>query len=476
MKQLTRRHCLAALAGAAVTPAARVLGANGDIRIGMVGLGRRAPDLFDWFGKVPGVRLVAVAECDSEPLGKRMKELEQRDVKVRGVIDYRRLLDDRDIDAVVVATPDHWHSLMTVQACRAGKDVYVEKPISHNIWEGGKAVEAARKYRRIVAAGMQNRSDKGLLEAFEFLRQGGLGRILLARAFNYPGDRRIGKTDGPQPIPPTLDYNLFQGPAPLLPPRRKNLHYDWHFFWDTGTGDTANRGVHEIDHTRWLVQSGWPERVTAIAGRLGWNDDGETPNEHVVYFDCKPVPVLWEMRSLRVRSRLSLAQKLGARGDGSLLECEGGYLTGGRGGAAAWDRSGKLIRKFPGDSGVTHAANFIEAVRSRRMAHLRTPIAEGHITAAMCHMANIAYRIGYRRTPAEIAASISGNAVLSESFERLASDLKAGGLDLDSERLTLGPVLEWDANAEQFTGETARWANMYLSRLYRPPFVMPRKV
>ena len=487
MALMTRRECLRksllAVAGtgvAAMVPRSargQVVGANDVIRVGMAGLRLRGTELIDWFRKVPGVRIVALCDCDTQFFERHLKTLGDTPDKVATVQDFRRLLDDKNLDAVVIATPNHWHALMTVWACQAGKDVYVEKPISHNIREGRQMVAAASKYNRIVQSGTQNRSDVGLKAAAQFLRGGGLGAIRLARVFDLAQRQPIGKTEGPQPVPPTANYDLFQGPAPLVPLRRKNLHYDWHFVWATGSGDCGNRGVHCLDHARWMTgRETLPERVLTIAGRLGWDDDGETPNAHVTFFDCQPVPILYELTNLVPDKPAKPGTGFPCGPTSMKIECQGGTLTGGRGGATAFDTKGKIIQHFKGDSGVTHAANFIAAVRARKPEVLEADVHKGHISSALCHLANVSYLVGQRQPPQKIRDAIRGNAVLGESFERLASLLQANQVDLDKTPLTLGPLLAFDPQKEQFTGEGAEQANAYLSRAYRPPFVVPGNV
>ena len=234
MKRITRRNFMKSsmIAGASLTlpgcvtrpsPFSRILGANNDIRVAVVGIGRQGKGHIDRFRKIPGVRVVALCDADQNHIDRAVVEFRERNEKVDTYIDVRKLLDDKDIDAIVTATPNHWHSLVTVWACQAGKDVYVEKPVSHNIWEGRQAVEAARKYNRIVQAGTHKRSDEGLTKALEYIRQGKLGRILVARGFCYKRRRSIGKVDGPQKVPESVDYNLWTGPAPLVPLDRKSV-------------------------------------------------------------------------------------------------------------------------------------------------------------------------------------------------------------------------------------------------------------
>ena len=455
----------------------RARGANGDVRIAVVGLRKKGKEHIASFREIPGVRIVALCDVDTEFLDYETAQFKSRNERVKTCVDYRRLLDSREIDAVVIATPDHWHALMTVWACQAGKDVYVEKPASHSIWEGRKMVEAARKYGRIVQVGSQNRSDVGLRKAIPYIREGNLGPIRMVRGFHYGRRPSIGKVRGPQPAPPTCDYDLFQGPAPLVPLMRKQLHYDWHWIWETGTGEMGNIGGHQLDHARWAMgQETAAPRAISLGGRFGYDDDGETPNTQVVFFDYQPVPLVYEIRAMtRAKGDRALDAYRGLRAS-LRVECEGGFFAGGRGGGWAYDNDGKRIKQFPGDGGRDHQANFIQAVRSRRVSDLRADVLEGHVSATLCHLANISYRLGQRQPPQSIRQALAGNAVLAESLDRLLSHLNANEIDLDRNPVAAGPALTFDVEAEKFAGDFAEWANMYLRRVYRPPFVMPEKV
>ena len=308
----------------------------------------RGTELIQLFRQIAEVRVTAVCDVDQQLLDWHQQEFDRRRERVVMATDFRRLLDRQDIDAVAIATPDHWHALMAVWACEAGKDVYLEKPVSHNIWEGRKIVEAARKYQRIVQTGTQNRSDTGLHEARRWLHAGNLGKVLMARAFDYPGRESLGHVTEPQSIPGGVDYNLFQGPAPLDPLLRKNLHYDWHYFWSTGTGDCGNRGVHSMDHTRWMAgETRPPTACISLGGRFGWDDDGQTPNTQLALFTGTDVPLLWELKTLRPHGGTREPDNYQGHRRSMVLECEGGQLVGGRGGAVAWDRQGQDSR-FPG--------------------------------------------------------------------------------------------------------------------------------
>jgi predicted dehydrogenase len=477
MAECNRRRFLRNSATVAALPAfswSIAAGSNDALRVAVVGLQRKGPQHVDVFHGLPGVRVTALCDADTLYMDRQARKLRNRGEKPACHQDFRKLLEDKDIDAVVIATPNHWHSLMTVWACQAGKDVYVEKPVSHNIWEGRKMVEAARKHKRIVQTGTQNRSDIGLKQAVAWIREGNLGKILLARGFDYPRRRPIGKVDGPQPIPKTVDYNLFQGPAPLEPLMRKNLHYDWHFVWPTGNGDCGNRGVHTLDHIRFMLgEPALPSRVISFGGRFAFDDDATTPNTQVTWFDTKPVPIIWELRTLtRKKGDQAMDSFRGMRAS-MIIECENGHFAGGRGGGWAYDKDGKKIKHFKGDGGRTHQANFIKAVRSRKPEDLEAGIPGGHLSSAMCHLANISWLVGRRSPNEKIKKAASANEVLAESTGRMLAHLEANEV---KEAVTLGAMLEFDPESEKFTGENRIAANKHLSRLYRKPFVVPEEI
>jgi predicted dehydrogenase len=484
MSRLTRRGFVKGLAASAALgsvmhagASSRVLGANDDIRIAIVGLRKKGKEHIALFGKEPGVRIVALCDVDTEFLDFEAKKAKDRNEEAATYVDFRKLLEARDIDAVVLAVPDHWHALMTVWACQAGKDVYIEKPLTHNIWEGRRMVEAARKYNRIVQTGSQDRSDVGLRAAVAYVKEGHLGPIKLVHAISYGLRESIGKVNGPQPIPATLDYDLFQGPASLVPLRRQNLHYDWHWFWDTGTGEVGNLGAHNVDESRWMIgQKKVADSAITIGGRLALGDDGETANTQITFFDYKPVPIMYEVRGLRRQKGLLARAHYRGTSFGMAVDCEGGSFVGGRGGGWAYDKAGKKIKQFPGDGGPGHQSNFIKAMRSRKVSDLRADVLEGHISATLCHMANISYRIGRKESVETITKAVAYNDVLADAFQRCVEHLKANEVDLRKEPLTLGPLLEFDREKERFTGQASDWANMLVRRDYRAPFVVPEHV
>src|SRR5512133_347297 len=274
-------------------------GANEVLRYAVIGFGGRGQNHIDELHKIQGARLVALCDVDDNILRKETERCEKRGQKLDGYSDFRKVLERKDIDFVTFATPNHWHSLNAIWAIQAGKDVYVEKPISHNVWEGRKVVEAARKYGRIVQAGTQSRSSEGLQEAVQWLHQGNMGKIIRARGLCYKRRPSIGKVDGPQPIPAGIDYDLWCGPAPKEPLMRKKLHYDWHWVWPTGNGDLGNQGIHQMDLGRWFLgENALSPRVWSLGGRLGYVDDGTTPNTQIVFHDYKKAPLIFEVRGL----------------------------------------------------------------------------------------------------------------------------------------------------------------------------------
>jgi predicted dehydrogenase len=476
MKDTTRRSFMKSSVAAAFSlalPFSAARGANDDIRVAVVGIRSQGSNHINWFRQIPGVRVVAICDADKQFLQREEKKFKDRNQKVDTYVDYRRLLDDKDIDAVITATPNHWHALVTIWACQAGKDVYVEKPVSYNIWEGRQMVKAARKHNRIVQAGTQRRSDTGLTEAIEYVRQGDLGAIRVVYGIVYVRRGSIGKVDGPQPIPGSVDYDLWCGPAPKVPLMRKNLHYDWHWVWPTGNGDFGNNGIHYIDICRWFIgQDKVAPRVMSIGGRFGYIDDGETPNTQIVLCDYKPAPIIFEVRGLpRAKGDSAMDEFRGIRG-GVVVQCEDGYVAGGW----AYDNNGKKIKQFKLTEGSGHHANFIKAVRSRKVSDLNADILEGHLSSALCHMGNISHRLGKETSRDQVMEIIKGNAEMEDSFERLQEHLLLNGVDVKATPRILGPSLTMDPEKEIFVGDLAIEANGLVSRNYREPFIVPEAV
>ncbi len=484
------RHTALLGAGAALSARswARVAGANSDIRVAVLGLNGRGQNHLASLAKIPGVRVVGLCDPDSAVLARTARG-------VPGAATYRDLRDvfaARDVDAVTIATPNHWHALAGIWACQAGKDVYVEKPVSHTVWEGRQLVAAAQRFNRVVQAGVQIRSGAGLQEAVAWIRAGHLGKITASRGFCYKRRRSIGLTTGPQPVPATVDYDLWCGPAPLAPLRRARLHYDWHWQFATGDGDVGNQGIHQMDVARWFLgEAGLPRHTLSVGGRLGYVDDGETPNTQAIVHDYASAPLIFEVRGLPAKAepRDATAQSAatgaeaaaaaaGSMDDyrgvkvGNVIDCEGGrlivpnYFS-----ATAHDALGKVVKEFHGED--RHMANFIDVVRSRKTAELFGPIDEGHVSSALCHLGNISHRLGHTTPPEELRERIRGDAALTEATGRMLEHLAANEVDLTKTPLTLGQPLALVAGAERFAGQNATTANALLTREYRGAFKVP---
>ena len=322
--------------------------------------------------------------CDPDPT--RMDEVAQllveaRRARPKAVQDLRTLIDDKSINAVFVATPNHWHVLAAIWAMQAGKDVYVEKPVSHNVVEGRRMVQAARKLGKICQGGTQYRSSGPNMAAVAYMREGKLGDVKLARSIVYGGRGSIG-APGEYPVPAGVDYNLFCGPAPMGPLRRPKLHYDWHWFWDTGNGELGNNNIHSLDILRWgLGVTGLGRSVISFGGRVGYQDAAETPNTQVCLFDFGDQTIISETRGLKT-------EPFPIKG-GNIFYGTKGIIAAG----SLFDLEGNLLRAFEG-KGENHFANFLQVVRSRKSADLRAEIEEGHQSTALCHLGNISYRLG----------------------------------------------------------------------------------
>ncbi|MCZ6598668.1 MAG: Gfo/Idh/MocA family oxidoreductase [Planctomycetota bacterium] len=452
---------------------------NEEIRVAVAGIRSRGRNHINGFHSLPNVRVVALCDVDRAFLEKEARAFEERGEKVALEVDFRRILERDDVDVVSIATPNHWHSLQAIWACQAGKDVYLEKPVSHNVWEGGRIVAAARKYGRIVQTGTQARSSQGIAEAIAWLHAGNLGKIEVARGLCYKPRPSIGKVDGPQKPPATVDYDLWTGPAPLKPLMRARLHYDWHWVYDTGNGDVGNQGIHQMDLARWaLGETELAPSVMSVGGRFGYDDDGNTPNTQMVVHGYARAPLIFEVRGLP-RSKAKQAENWGAGMDtymgariGVIVHCEKGHLLiPDYSQATAFDEAGEPIETWKGSS--DHFANFIGAVRSRNVDDLSSDIREGHVSSALCHMGNVSHLLGTRMPRDEIAATMAENPAAAETYERFLAHLDANKIDLAKAKPVLGPTLALDPKSERFGTEAA---NRLLARDYREPFVVPEKV
>ena len=478
----TTRRTFISTAGLSLTAlaASRAAGSNDSVRVGFIGLGGRGMTSVDWFSKVEGVDISYFCDTDTSRMEKAKKDFPNAKVTA----DLRRVIEDKDIDAVVISTCNHWHALAAIWAIQAGKDVYVEKPVSHNIWEGRKIVEAARKYNRIVQGGTQQRSDKLQGRVKEYLDAGDLGKIKYVRCNRYGQRDSIGKRDTPLTPPMTLDYDLWLGPAQDQEIFREKFHYDWHWDWNCGNGELGNWGPHILDDLRNVVfrdKVALPKRVIAGGGRLGWDDAGTTPNTHFIYMDTGEIPVIVDVHNL--------PRAKGVRGDDVykrrrtkaflVVECENGYYAGGRGGGASYDQEGKKLQSFKGDGGRAHAQNFIDAVRSRKKDDLNAEIEQTHYSSAWCHLGNISWQLGKEKSynRAEAEQSVKDFQPWNDVIGDFHEHIKANEIDLAKYDVRMGVELQIDAEKETFTGDTATPKALgLLSREYRKGFEVPDKV
>jgi predicted dehydrogenase len=454
--------------------------------VGVHGRGMSHVDAFAGNSKLNTI-ITTVCDADSAVIGPAMKKIEEKQHKAPHYEqDLRKVVEDKDIDIISIATPNHWHALAAIWALQNGKDVYVEKPVSHNVSEGRRIVEMARKYNRICQTGTQSRSSTGMREAMAFLHEGKLGKIRLARGLCYKLRGSIGKVKSPTPIPKTVDYDLWCGPAPNHPLMRESLHYDWHWQWDYGNGDLGNQGIHEMDKARWgLGKNELPKSVLSFGGRYAYVDDGETANTQVVVHDYGDCQLIFEVRGLPSDSPYpdKVSKKEGKKGSNfvgnifygseGVLVCPS-YTSG-----VALSNDGEVIKEFKG--GDDHFGNFIKAVRSRKVEDLNADILEGHLSSALCHLGNISYRLG---TDHRFTFVKAGNARKAKpptedketaaAFERFVDHLgdKIGPLDKIDYRI--GARLELDPQEERFRNNNK--ANEMLTRQYRKGFEVPEKV
>jgi len=473
---ITRREFVkrSATAGAAVafplTAGARVLGANEEIRVGVIGLGNRGVGAhIPRMAAQKGVRIAAICDPDRERLGRAAAQVEKNyHYKAEPFVDCRKMLEMKDLDVVCIATMQYWHSLQAIWSCQAGKHIYCEKPLAHFIWEGRQMVNAARKYDRLVEVGMQSRSQRTVHETMKYIRDGQLGKIQYITCFANKPRTSIGKRQEPLPIPETLDYELWCGPARKEPIYRDRIQYDCSFTWNMGDGESCNQGVHEIDVARWLLgETKLPRRVISLGGRFVFNDAGDVPNTQIIYYDFPTAPILYEVHNLRkAKGSDEVPDFRGVRTD-ICVHCEGGYVMMRSG--LVYDKDGKEIKKFTG--GEDHFENFIKAVRNGDPKHLRADVLEGHISTAICHAGNVSYRLGQTASVAEMRAAVRQVPLFEEMFDRLLAHLKAHEVDPDAQTVTLGPWLECDPPNECFKDNPK--ANVLVKGFYREPFTVP---
>jgi predicted dehydrogenase len=385
------------------------------------------------------------------------------------VADFRRALDDPRVDVVCVATPNHWHALASIWAMTAGKDVYVEKPVSHNVWEGRRMVEVARRYQRICQAGFQARSNPGMIAAIGFVQEGRIGDPRIARGFCYKRRGAIGPP-GNYPLPAGVDFNLWSGPAPIIPLTRPRFHHDWHWQAEYGNGDLGYQGVHQLDLCRWGMQlERLSDSVISVGGSYGSRDAADTPNTQVILHQFGSRAILLEVRGMRSESCRGVHV-------GVIFEGTAGYvvMTSYHRGAA-FDLNGRQRASFHGGGGNDlHFRNFLQAVRTRNCSRLNADVEQGHLSSALCHTANISHRLGTSVPYAEAVEFLDESpyrTAMSDAVQRMGSHLRHHDVNLDRTMIVLGEPLRCDPDSEQFLSHPH--ANQMLRRQYRAGFAVP---
>ena len=507
MAKVSRRQFIGTSVGAGVMMSipgcnlrpSRYVSANDSVNVGLIGCGSRAGKLAEMFSAVDGVNISGLCDPDS----RRVASMKEQYGKAETWNDLRGLLDSKNVDAVVIATCNHWHCLAAIWAMQAGKDVYVEKPLSHSQWEGEQTVAAARKLNRICQVGTQQRSDPIQAKIKEFLHEEkGLGEIQACRVNRYGVRPAIGKRDTPLEIDENVAYDLWLGPAQDKPIFRNKLHYDWHWDWNTGSGEMGNWGVHVLDDVRNTVfqdQVTLPKKIFAGGGRVAVNDAGETPNVNFVYFDTGSYPVVIGLSNLpampgrknaepppgrkkaspqkgRKKAEPKKARKKPAPhpgpDSGYIVYCEGGRYEGQRGGGAAFDNDGKKIKSFEKSTGDTlHQKNFIEAVRKQDASILNADVEVGNYSTGWSNLANIAVRAGGK------FSSDEAREIDLKQWNTLLDEMQAHtavhGIKLDSDQIRMSPMLEIDTDTERFVGDSSAAANSFIKREYRKGYEVP---
>jgi predicted dehydrogenase len=470
MSRIHRRFFLQQSAAVGAALAVRPLharGVNERLNIGFIGCGGRSKQLLPSFKKLSDVRIAALCDVDEE----RVSLTAEKCPGAKKFTDLRKLLDDKDVDAVAIATCNHWHVLAAIWAIERGKNVYVEKPLSHNHWEGQQLVRAARKHDRIVQVGTQQRSDPLQADLKEYLHdRQALGKIKYAQVCRFAERKPIGKRTSPLFVPKNVDYDLWLGPAQDEPLYRDQLHYDWHWDWNTGNGEHGNWGVHVLDDAvNVVLRDGcpFPKRVAGGGGRILWNDAGNTPNVSFAFYDTGSIPILFGL------SNLAEAPKVDGVGTGYVVHCEGGYYEGGRGGGSARDPQGKVIRKFKGDTGEAHQRNFVDAVMTHDRSKLNAEVEIGHQSTAWCNLAVAASRAGESYDHDSAMAVRKGYEPWGDLVVLIEKHLKKHSIDPKSADFQLGPMIEFSSQEQKFVGDHADKANSFLKREYRKGFEVP---
>ena len=446
-----------------------ILGANERLRVAVAGLHGRGRSHYGAYAKMKDVEVAYVVDPDSRQFARAINDVKNiSGTAPKPISDIREVLDDSELNIVSIATPNHWHSLMSIWACQAGKDVYVEKPLSHNISEGRKLVEAARKYKRMVQHGTQQRSSGGRASEIAALQSGKYGKLTVSKGYCCKPRWSIGKKTTETP-PGELDFNLWLGPAPQQPYHGNLVHYNWHWFWDTGNGDTGNQGVHQMDVARWAIPGATlPKRVLSMGGRFGYDDQGQTPNTQVTVMEYDEALLLFETRGL-----VGKHKSMGRMVTNEFYTTEGVMRSGTfypKNGGKPEKVQGPKVEVTPGGA----FGSFIHAVRSRKISDLNADVLEGHYSSALCHLCNISYRLGVSVPFSGRDNLLGDNPQVNASIDKVRDNLEVIGEKLAENTYHLGRPLNMDPKTERFIDDKA--ANAALTRNYRKPFVVPETV
>jgi predicted dehydrogenase len=478
MTHLSRREFLensmlatAAAAAASAAPAwaedAPASASPGEkLGVAVVGTKGRGGSHIDAFAGREDTEILYIVDVDEEIGQSRVEQVAGRQsTRPKFVRDMRLAYEDPAVNIVSIATPNHWHALAAIWAIQHGKDVYVEKPVSHNVSEGRRIVEAARKHGRIVQTGTQSRSNPGMREIMAAIHGGAIGDVTLARGLCYKPRGSIGPRGEYQP-PASVDYDLWSGPAALKPVTRPQFHYDWHWQWDYGNGDLGNQGIHQMDLARWaLGADGLGESVVSYGGRFGYEDAGETANTQVSIHGYGAKTLVFEVRGLKTGDLQGARVGVivyGSNGYAAIPSYDGGTI---------FDLAGNAVKSTGGGGDQHHFGNFLAAVRSRKAEELNADILDGHLSSALCHLGNISYRLGSPVPAGEAMSQLEGNTEALETYERFKTHLVENGLKIEELQVGFGRRLQVNAETESFVND--KEADGMLSREYREPYVVP---
>ncbi|MCY2991890.1 MAG: Gfo/Idh/MocA family oxidoreductase [Planctomycetota bacterium] len=497
MSQINRRRflqtSLATVATVSAAPyIARAKDPNGKLGVACVGVGGRGSEHLSAFAGDSRTIVLYVVDPDEKIGQNRCEKIAAKQkFKPKHVRDMRDAFADPAVDLVSTATPNHWHALVGVWAMQAGKDVYIEKPVCHDIWEGSALIAASRKYQRICQVGTQCRSHRAIREAMKFLHDGCIGEVKLARALCYKRRASIGP-QGDYPVPAEVDFGLWSGPAPFTTPKvtRPKFHYDWHWQRLYGNGDSGNQGPHQTDIARWgLGMDTHPLSVISYGGRLGYQaerkddsyaDAGDTANTEVSIFDYGDKCLVFETRGLSVENSADeeLNKLFGSKSGGKVgvvFYGSGGYLVQKTyNQCTAFDKDFKVIKEFSG--GGDHYGNFIEVSLSRKREDQNADVREGHLSAALSHLGNISYYLGQKNKVSveeaqKVLAGVKSRDDNAATLQRTVQHLVDNGVDLAKYPISLGPHLKFDPEKEVFPA--APEATAMVTREYREGFVCP---